>query len=93
MEVSSNETIKQAVMAGMGISFISAHTVGLELAAGKLVCLDIVGLPIVRDWYVMHLRDKHLSPIAAAFRTFLLEQAGQIIHKTIGEPPGTRRAQ
>ena len=37
MEVSSNETIKQAVMAGMGISFLSAHTVGLELAAGKLV--------------------------------------------------------
>jgi DNA-binding transcriptional LysR family regulator len=79
-------------MAGMGISFISAHTVGLELAAGKLVCLDIVGLPIVRDWYVMHLRDKHLSPIAAAFRTFLLEQAGQIIRRTIGEPPGTRGA-
>jgi len=47
MEVSSNETIKQAVMADMGISFISSHTVGLELAAGKLVILDVVGLPIV----------------------------------------------
>ncbi len=54
MEVSSNETIKQAVMANMGISFISSHTVGLELAAGKLVILDVVGLPIVRDWYVIH---------------------------------------
>jgi DNA-binding transcriptional LysR family regulator len=92
MEVSSNETIKQAVMAGMGISFISAHTVGLELAAGKLVCLDIVGLPIVRDWYVIHLRDKHLSPIAAAFRSFLLAHGGQIIHKAIGDLPGARRA-
>ena len=91
MEVSSNETIKQAVMAGMGISFISAHTVGLELAAGKLVCLDIVGLPIVRDWYVIHLREKLLSPIAAAFRSFLLERGGQIIHKTIGDWPGARR--
>jgi DNA-binding transcriptional LysR family regulator len=91
MEVSSNETIKQAVMAGMGISFISAHTVGLELAAGKLVCLDIVGLPIMRDWFVMHLREKHLSPIAAAFRTFLLERGGQIIHKAIGDFPGARR--
>jgi LysR family transcriptional regulator, low CO2-responsive transcriptional regulator len=91
MEVSSNETIKQAVMAGMGLSFISAHTVGLELAAGKLVCLDIVGLPIVRDWYVMHLREKHLAPIAAAFRAFLLERGGQIIHKTIGDLPGARR--
>jgi len=47
----------------------------------------------VRDRYVMHLRDKRLSPIAAAFRTFLLEKGGQIIHKTIGESPGARRAQ
>src|SRR5215831_5082723 len=91
MEVSSNETIKQAVMAGMGISFLSAHTVGLELAAGKLVCLDIVGLPIIRDWYVMYLRDKHLSPIAEAFRKFLLERGGQIIHKAIGDLPTGRR--
>src|SRR5579864_8893883 len=91
MEVSSNETIKQAVMAGMGLSFISAHTVGLELAAGKLVCLDIVGLPIMRDWYVMYLRDKHLSPIAEAFRKFLLEHGGQIVHKAVGDLPGARR--
>ena len=91
MEVSSNETIKQAVMAGMGISFISAHTVGLELAAGKLVCLDVVGLPIVRDWFVIHLREKHLSPIAAAFRTFLLERGGQIIHQAVGDLPFLRR--
>jgi DNA-binding transcriptional LysR family regulator len=91
MEVSSNETIKQAVMAGMGLSFISAHTVGLELAAGKLVCLDVVGLPIVRDWYVIHLREKRLSPIAAAFRSFLLARGGQIIHEAVGDPPGARR--
>jgi hypothetical protein len=55
------------------------------------VCLDIVGLPIMRDWYVMHLRDKHLSPIAAAFRGFLLERGGQIIHKAIGDFPAARR--
>ncbi len=91
MEISSNETIKQAVMAGMGISFISAHTVGLELAAGKLVCLDIVGLPIVRDWYVIHLREKHISPIAAAFRAFLLERGGSIIHRTVGDLPDVKQ--
>lgn len=92
MEVSSNETIKQAVMAGMGISFISAHTVGLELATGKLVSLDVVGLPILRDWYVIHLREKRLSPIAAAFREFLLGHAGHIIHKAVGDVPRTRRS-
>jgi DNA-binding transcriptional LysR family regulator len=84
MEVSSNETIKQAVMAGMGISFISMHTVGLELVARKLVVLDVVGLPIVRDWYVIHLREKRLSPIAAAFRGFLLERGAAIIKQAVG---------
>ncbi len=84
MEVSSNETIKQAVMAGMGISFISKHTVSLELAAGKLVTLNISGLPLLRDWYVIHLRDKRLSPITAAFRTFLLARGAEIIGRTVG---------
>jgi LysR family transcriptional regulator, low CO2-responsive transcriptional regulator len=84
MEVSSNETIKQAVMAGMGLSFLSAHTVGLELTAGKIVLLDVVGLPIIRDWYVIHLREKRLSPIASAFRAFLLERGAGIIHATVG---------
>jgi DNA-binding transcriptional LysR family regulator len=93
MEVSSNETIKQAVMANMGISFISSHTVGLELAAGKLVILDVVGLPIVRDWYVIHLRDKTLAPIPAAFRAFLLEHGAGIIQKVVGDLPArVRRA-
>ncbi|HZO22512.1 MAG TPA: LysR substrate-binding domain-containing protein [Steroidobacteraceae bacterium] len=91
MEVSSNETIKQAVMANMGISFISAHTVGLELAAGKLASLNVIGLPIVRDWYVIHLREKHLAPIAAAFRAFLLSQGGRIIHQAVGDLPRVRR--
>jgi hypothetical protein len=61
--------------------------VGLELAAGKLVILDVVGLPLVRDWYVIHLRDKRLAPIPAAFRTFLLEQGAQIIANAVGQLP------
>ena len=84
MEVSSNETIKQAVMAGMGISFLSAHTIGLEFAAGKLAILDVVGLPIVRDWYVIHLKKKRLSPITSAFRAFLLQRGAGILHAAVG---------
>jgi DNA-binding transcriptional LysR family regulator len=81
MEMNSNETIKQTVIAGMGISFISAHTVGLELKARKLAALDVVGLPVVRDWFVIHRKDKRLSPIAAAFRSFVLENGSRIIAK------------
>jgi DNA-binding transcriptional LysR family regulator len=83
MEVSSNETIKQAVMAGMGISFISRHTVNLELATGKLVTLNVKGMPLVRDWYVIHMRDKRLSPITVAFRSFLLARGAEVIARVM----------
>lgn len=74
IEIKHTETIKQAVMVGMGISFLSAHTVDLELTAGMLVVLDVVGFPIVRQWRIVHRADKRLSPVAAAFKHFLLEQ-------------------
>ena len=87
MEMSSNETIKQAVIAGMGISFISKHTVGLELQTGRLMELQVAGLPIVRDWYVIQLRTKRLSPIAAAFKQFLATGGAAIIDRAAGLAP------
>ena len=53
MAMSSNETIKQAVIAGLGIAFISAHTVATELDERRLVTLDVDGLPVVRQWFVL----------------------------------------
>jgi LysR family transcriptional regulator, low CO2-responsive transcriptional regulator len=70
MELGSNETIKQAVMAGLGIALISAHTISAEVAERRLVCLDIEGLPILRHWYVVCRSDRRLSPAARAFRDF-----------------------
>jgi DNA-binding transcriptional LysR family regulator len=74
MEMSSNETIKQAVMAGLGLSFLSLHTMGLELRSGLLALLDIADAPVMRMWNVVHLSSKLLSPAAEAFRYFMLEQ-------------------
>lgn len=71
MEMSSNETIKQAVIAGLGVAFISAHTVASELADGRLVILDVGGLPIVRQWYAIRRSDKLLLPPAQAMFDFL----------------------
>jgi DNA-binding transcriptional LysR family regulator len=73
-EISSNETIKQAVMAGMGLGFISQHAIGLELSAGQLVRLQIEGLPVVRNWNVVHRAEKRLSPSAQAFKRFVLRE-------------------
>lgn len=75
MEMSSNETIKQAAIAGMGIAFLSEHTITLELETGRLVVLSVPGLPIVRDWHLVHHQEKKLSPVARAFKQFLLEEA------------------
>jgi DNA-binding transcriptional LysR family regulator len=77
MAMPSNETIKQAVMAGMGLGFLSLHTVGLELTAGLMEILPVQGCPVVRAWNVVHLQSRVLSPAAEAFRYFLLE---------VGEP-------
>jgi DNA-binding transcriptional LysR family regulator len=79
MEMPSNETIKQAVMAGMGLSFLSLRTVRHELAAGHLALLDISGMPIVGNWYVTHLTQKKLSPAAKSFKAFLIDQGGALI--------------
>jgi DNA-binding transcriptional LysR family regulator len=79
MEMPSNETIKQAVMAGMGLAFLSLRTVRHELASGHLALLDISGMPIVGKWYVTHLSQKKLSPAAQAFKKFLIEQAEPLI--------------
>jgi DNA-binding transcriptional LysR family regulator len=84
MEMSSNETIKQAVMAGMGIAFLSMHTIGLELRAGRLTVLAVSGLPVMRQWFVIHRRGKRLTPAAQAFKSFLLEKGAALIERAVG---------
>jgi DNA-binding transcriptional LysR family regulator len=73
-EMSSNETIKQAVMAGMGLAFLSQHAIILELSARQVVVLPVEGLPILRDWNVVHRTEKRLSPAALAFKQFVLKE-------------------
>jgi DNA-binding transcriptional LysR family regulator len=79
MEMPSNETIKQAVMAGMGLSFLSMRTVRHELASGHIALVDIQGLPQMGHWYITHLRQKKLSPAARSFKEFLIEQGGALM--------------
>lgn len=79
MEMPSNETIKQAVMAGMGLSFLSMRTVRHELASGHIALVDVEGLPQIGHWYVTHMSHKKLSPAAQAFKGFLIEQAGGLM--------------
>ena len=84
MEMSSNETIKQAVMAGMGLSFLSLHTLGLELDNQLIAVLDVQGSPVVRSWNVVHTLSKLLSPAAEAFRYFILERGEGFLAEQFG---------
>ena len=83
MEIKSTETIKQAVIAGMGVGFLSAHTIGLELKAGSLAVLDVQGFPVMLDWYVVHRKNKRLPPVARAFKEFLLADGAALINKYV----------
>lgn len=90
MQISSNETIKQAVMAGLGIALISAHTCANELQTGRLASLDIVGLPVMRQWFVVKRGDRKLLPAAGAFRRFMAEQGHRFLPNV--STPGTGRS-
>lgn len=82
MQIGSNETIKQAVMAGLGIALISAHTVANELESGRLVMLGVAGLPVMRQWFVVKRADRRLLPAAEAFRNFMVEKGGSFLPET-----------
>jgi LysR family transcriptional regulator, low CO2-responsive transcriptional regulator len=90
MEMSSNETIKQAVIAGLGIAFISAHTVATELDERRLVTLNVEGLPVVRQWFVLARKDKVLLPPAQAMVDFLSASGAQFLPRTQGRIRLTR---
>jgi DNA-binding transcriptional LysR family regulator len=81
MELSSNESIKQAVMGNMGLAFLSLHTAGLELQGKMLVVLDVVGLPLMRQWHVVSLGSGPMSDAAASLRRYIVEEGGVFIER------------
>jgi len=91
MEIRSNETIRQLVVEGLGVAFLSLHTMTVELHARTLVALDVEGFPVMRSWHLVHLRDKQLAPTAERFKAFLAAEGGTILERLLA-PRGRRRA-
>ncbi len=85
VQVQSSETLKQAVMAGLGLGFVSLHTIGSELAHHQIAVLDVVGTPVVRAWNVVHTQSKMLSPAAEAFRYEMLENGEAFLAQKFGQ--------
>lgn len=86
MVMSTNEAIKQAVQAGMGLGIVSLHTVALELETRRLTILEVESFPIMRHWFVVHRQNKRLSPVAAGFKEFLQHEAAQLMEKGQASP-------
>jgi len=82
MELGSSEAIKQAVMAGLGISVLSRHNLRLELEHNHIVVLDVVGFPLFYRWYAVHLKSKKLSLVSRTFLEFLLLQGKDMLQQS-----------
>lgn len=92
MELGSTEAIKQAVMAGLGVSVQSTSSVTLELETGRIVALDVVGFPLRRKWHAVHLQGKHLGLTAATFLDFLVREGAAQGLACLGRLAGARPA-
>lgn len=79
LEMNSNETIKQAVIAGLGIALISYHTVFEELKSGRLVAIRAEHLPIIRQWYILHRADQTLSGAMETILKCITKKAAEFL--------------
>jgi len=79
IEMGTNETIKQAVIAGLGIALISQHTVTEELKSGRLKTIEPAGMPIERKWYLLHRQDLLMTPAIANVRCFISDLNGSFL--------------
>lgn len=75
MTVNSNEAIKQAVQAGLGVAIVPQQSIAPERAAGRIAVLDVESLPIPFTWHLVHRQDKRFSCVTEAFRDFVLQEA------------------
>lgn len=78
LELGSNEAIKQAIVAGLGISVLSAHALVLEKASGEFNILDVKGFPLQRHWYAVYPAGKQLSIVARTFLDYLLNEGERL---------------
>ncbi len=79
MELSTNEAIKQAILAGLGVSILSRYTLGLDTEQQQLVALDVEGFPIERQWYFVYPVGKQVSVVARTFMDFVRAEAGALV--------------
>ena len=87
MELGSSEAIKQAVLAGLGVSVLPLHNIQRELASGDIIVLDVEHFPLRRKWYAVHLKGRRLSLVARTFLSFLTHEGAQLLAQDMRRLP------
>ena len=79
MELTTNEAVKQSVIAGLGCSIMPIIGIKNELENGQLQIIPVKKFPIISNWYLIWLKNKKFSPLAAAYLEFLQNNKATII--------------
>lgn len=79
MELGSNEAIKQAILAGLGVSIMSRYTLGLDTDPRDLAMLDVEGLPLDGQWYFVYPVGKQPSLVMRSFMDFVRENGKALV--------------
>lgn len=79
LELTSNEAVKQAVIAGLGCSIMPLIGIKNELKNGDLKIIEVEGLPIITNWNLIYLKNKKFSPVAETYLEYIKEEKNRII--------------
>ena len=79
MELSANESIKEAIMAGLGVALLSRRTLGHEADESELSILDVQGFPLELSWHIVYPVGKQISAVARTFMDFVRAEANTLI--------------
>ncbi len=86
MELGTNEAIKEAILAGQGVTVLSRYTFGLDPESSRYVCLDVEGFPLENHWYFAYPAGKQLSAAVRAFLDFARVRAKALVRETFSVP-------
>ncbi len=85
LELSTDEAIKEAILAGLGVAIMSRFTLGLESGPSRLICLDVDGFPLEYHWYFAYPVGKQLSATARAFMDFSRIEAKALVSESLAQ--------
>jgi DNA-binding transcriptional LysR family regulator len=92
LELSTDEAIKEAILAGLGVSIMSRFTLGLEPEPTRLICLDVDGFPLENHWCFAYPVGKQLSATARAFMDFTRLETKALVMQGIARHPQWAKA-